>query len=284
VKQEPVVPQRFLPKKGSSSSMKGNSNVSHSVAEKQRRDRINTLIDELRELVPIDLESAEASNQPYGEDPSKRPKHVVLSDTIKFVRNTLIRQQQQQQQEQQQQVATTATARVPDEVLRIRKELADNGTTSDITPVDSNNTAENNGEKQRSECSSGRYRTQSTSSQDSFESGDEIEINVTEMEDNKNYSVNVNGKDRNGLLHDITRALKTLDLEIKTAVIETNTTGKVNDSFEVDKSYCTLTTKEIETKLRGSLFHETEMKRKRTLEGGAADNLRRSPEMENNDG
>jgi len=259
--------------------MKGNSNVSHSVAEKQRRDRINTLIDELRELVPIDLESVEANNQPYGEDPSKRPKHVVLSDTIKFVRNTLIRQQQQQQQQQIQQVATTA--RIPDEVLRIKKELAENGTTSD-TPVDSNNTGEreNNSEKQRSEYSSGRYRTQSTSSQDSFESGDDIEINVTEMEDNKNYSVNVNGKDRNGLLHDITRALKTLDLEIKTAVIETNTTGKVNDTFEVDKSYCTLTTKEIETKLRGSLFHESEMKRKRTLEGGAAD-IRRSPEMEN---
>merc|ERR1712072_964002 len=129
VKQEPVVPQRFLPKKGSSSSMKGNSNVSHSVAEKQRRDRINTLIDELRELVPIDLESAEANNQPYGEDPSKRPKHVVLSDTIKFVRNMLIRQQQQQQQQQQQIQQVATTARIPDEVLRIKKELADNGTT-----------------------------------------------------------------------------------------------------------------------------------------------------------
>lgn len=55
--------------------------VSHSTIEKQRRDRINSLIDELRELVP----SAATLKGPDGGD-MKRPKHVVLSDTISLLK------------------------------------------------------------------------------------------------------------------------------------------------------------------------------------------------------
>lgn len=56
--------------------------VSHSTIEKQRRDRINSLIDELRELVP----SAATLKGPDGAD-MKRPKHVVLSDTISLLKH-----------------------------------------------------------------------------------------------------------------------------------------------------------------------------------------------------
>lgn len=56
--------------------------VSHSTIEKQRRDRINSLIDELRELVP----SAATMKGPDGAD-MKRPKHVVLSDTISLLKS-----------------------------------------------------------------------------------------------------------------------------------------------------------------------------------------------------
>lgn len=63
----------------------GRPHVSHSTVEKQRRDRINSLIDELRDLVPPQAgcgtgEAAEGSD-------SRRPKHVVLADTIQLVRD-----------------------------------------------------------------------------------------------------------------------------------------------------------------------------------------------------
>lgn len=263
------VPHRFLPKKtGSSNSLKGTSSLSHSVAEKQRRDRINTLIDELRELVPIDLESAEASNQPYGEDPSKRPKHVVLSDTIKFVRNVLNQQQLQiqMQQQQQQHQHQQQQQQQQNDLSQVKQELSNGSASPDV--------AKSEGEKLQPQSSDPTkialarpFRSQSESSNNSFDSSDEgIEINVTPMENMDKYSVNVNGKDRNGLLLDITRALKSMELEIKTAVIKTEATGLVNDSFEVDKSYCTLTAKEVETQLVSSLSSEFEMKRKRTLD------------------
>lgn len=62
----------------------GRPHISHSTVEKQRRDRINSLIDELRDLVPPQAgcgpgEAGEGSD-------SRRPKHVVLSDTIQLVR------------------------------------------------------------------------------------------------------------------------------------------------------------------------------------------------------
>ena len=42
----------------------------------------------------------------------------------------------------------------------------------------------------------------------------------------------------------------------------------VSDSFEVDKSYCTLSPKEIESQLGDCLSSEFEVKRKRTLDDG----------------
>mmetsp|Transcript_10925 Transcript_10925/g.27574 ORF Transcript_10925/g.27574 Transcript_10925/m.27574 type:complete len:314 (-) Transcript_10925:568-1509(-) len=95
----PMVPHRFLPRGASTSKgqQSAKPTVSHSVAEKQRRDRINKLIDELRELVPPaelppeQLQSRSSSDQqqsqPSNEDPWKRPKHIVLADTITFVKN-----------------------------------------------------------------------------------------------------------------------------------------------------------------------------------------------------
>lgn len=88
------------------------THVSHSTVEKQRRDRINSLIDEARtrrRLWPVHM-CARASRSPalltraaavqlrdlvppqshnsavQDSQESKRPKHVVLSDTIALVR------------------------------------------------------------------------------------------------------------------------------------------------------------------------------------------------------
>ncbi len=60
----------------------GKPHISHSVVEKQRRDRINNLIDELREIVPPQT----AGGGGDANADSKRPKHIVLADTIALVR------------------------------------------------------------------------------------------------------------------------------------------------------------------------------------------------------
>jgi len=101
-----------------------------------------------------------------------------------------------------------------------------------------------------------------------MDTNDRIEICVSQLEADETYSVNVNGKDRNGLLHDITSALKSMELEIKTAVIKTENSGIVNDTFEVINSYCSLSAKEIENQLAETLSTDFEVKRKRTVEEG----------------
>eukprot|EP00198_Chlamydomonas_reinhardtii_P009349 XP_001698686.1 potential DNA binding protein [Chlamydomonas reinhardtii] len=66
--------------------------ISHSTVEKQRRDRINSLIDELRELVPPQQRggangaAAAAANDAGGLE-ARRPKHVVLADTIQLLKH-----------------------------------------------------------------------------------------------------------------------------------------------------------------------------------------------------
>ncbi|GFH21651.1 uncharacterized protein HaLaN_19003, partial [Haematococcus lacustris] len=67
--------------------------ISHSTVEKQRRDRINSLIDELRELVPPQKGSQAApstaglnAKDAAAAAEARRPKHVVLADTIALLK------------------------------------------------------------------------------------------------------------------------------------------------------------------------------------------------------
>ncbi|KAJ9521164.1 hypothetical protein QJQ45_022886, partial [Haematococcus lacustris] len=67
--------------------------ISHSTVEKQRRDRINSLIDELRELVPPQKGSQTApstaglnAKDAAAAAEARRPKHVVLADTIALLK------------------------------------------------------------------------------------------------------------------------------------------------------------------------------------------------------
>jgi len=67
--------------------------VSHGASEKQRRDRINSMIDQLRQLVPIrgvrsNGDSADPANVDgtFGVE-GRRSKYVVLAETINMIRN-----------------------------------------------------------------------------------------------------------------------------------------------------------------------------------------------------
>lgn len=66
----------------SASGEAGKPQISHSTVEKQRRDRLNSLIEELGDLVP-------PQDPKYSNEGTtvRRPKHVVLSDTIFMVKN-----------------------------------------------------------------------------------------------------------------------------------------------------------------------------------------------------
>ena len=95
---------------GSGEYSKGH--ISHSTVEKQRRDRINALIDEVRSLATMDQNEQPCArlkapmplqlrelvpSQPGdgvpadGNSDSKRPKHVVLADTIALVKSLQIK-------------------------------------------------------------------------------------------------------------------------------------------------------------------------------------------------
>jgi hypothetical protein len=62
--------------------------VSHSNIEKQRRDRINALIDQLRDLLsPTGPAAAPTTSGSAASDAGKKPKHQVLLETIMLVKH-----------------------------------------------------------------------------------------------------------------------------------------------------------------------------------------------------
>eukprot|EP00191_Tetraselmis_sp_GSL018_P016223 CAMPEP_0177585514 /NCGR_PEP_ID=MMETSP0419_2-20121207/4537_1 /TAXON_ID=582737 /ORGANISM="Tetraselmis sp., Strain GSL018" /LENGTH=393 /DNA_ID=CAMNT_0019075259 /DNA_START=201 /DNA_END=1383 /DNA_ORIENTATION=+ len=183
--------------------------ISHSTVEKQRRDRINNLIDELRDLVP-----PQTSNGIDSE--VKRPKHVVLSDTI-----ALLKKLQSQ---------------IPQQMQVISQE----------NPVDHDDAMSSDSQGQANLLGFNlRSSRQSSSDANGFpvrESGmSELPMppkgqnanGVVVEEAGTSWLVKVRCKDRRGLLSDVISSLKSLDLEIRTAAITTTNDGTVHDVFEV---------------------------------------------------
>jgi len=82
---KPTVRSSVSPVRGDASDGYG-TRVSHGASEKQRRDRINAMIDELRCLVPAGGEEQDAAQ---GEDRS-RSKFSVLQDTINLIRTLTV--------------------------------------------------------------------------------------------------------------------------------------------------------------------------------------------------
>ncbi|EIE21392.1 hypothetical protein COCSUDRAFT_56612 [Coccomyxa subellipsoidea C-169] len=188
--------------------------TSHSTVEKNRRDRINSLIDELRDLVPPQQkESANTSQDNL--DPTKRPKHVVLSDTILLVKS------------------------LADKVHATEKALAraQSGGGKEDSQHSQENGAQDLLRRSLPEGTAFNSDTASSSgpSQDlpSVPKGAPMSSGVVVERSNGCLLVKVNCKDRRGLLADVISALKSFPLEITTAAVTTTADGFVCDVFQV---------------------------------------------------
>ncbi|KAK9908477.1 hypothetical protein WJX75_008518 [Coccomyxa subellipsoidea] len=192
----------------------GKQHTSHSTVEKNRRDRINSLIDELRDLVPPQQkESANASQDNL--DPTKRPKHVVLSDTILLVKS------------------------LADKVQATEKALAraQSGGGKEASEHSQENGAQDLLRRSLPEGTTFSSDTASSSgpSQElpSVPKGAPMSSGVVVERSNGCLLVKVNCKDRRGLLADVISALKSFPLEITTAAVTTTADGFVCDVFQV---------------------------------------------------
>jgi len=172
--------------------------VSHSLVEKQRRDRINSLIDELRELVPPQ------EVQPGEPMDVKRPKHIVLSDTISLLRR-----------------------------------LMQNGTLDGSGFVKWEQGQEREGTSNVAGSSQGTFGEGSGDMQGKS-SGMTLPLQETIFADGVTVEagqgcllIKINCKDRRGLLSDIITHLRRMPLEIKSAAVTTTAESCVMDVFEV---------------------------------------------------
>lgn len=172
--------------------------MSHSLVEKQRRDRINSLIDELRELVPPQ------EVQPGEPADVKRPKHIVLSDTISLLRR-----------------------------------LMQNGTLDGSGFVKWEQGQEREGTSNVAGSSQGTFGEGSGDVQGKS-SGMTLPLQETIFADGVTVEagqgcllIKINCKDRRGLLSDIITHLRRMPLEIKSAAVTTTAESCVMDVFEV---------------------------------------------------
>ncbi|GFR41706.1 hypothetical protein Agub_g2455, partial [Astrephomene gubernaculifera] len=281
--------------------------ISHSTVEKQRRDRINSLIDELRELVPPQRPQLLRSNNgplaaaggggggggPAGGGAAaaggvvalcadgggggggcpceagggggggvpecRRPKHVVLADTIALLKHLQRKLQvssaapQEQPPPPEQPHAAAAAAAAADRQQQREQEEERERNENPHQPQQRRSRRDGSGgareggaaeEDTAHMCTGGREGSSSQEEAEDVEmlSGaprmPHIPCHVTEnagvtVERGPDcYYVQVKCRDRTGLLSDIINALRQLPLEIRTASV-TTTNGIVRDVFEV---------------------------------------------------
>jgi hypothetical protein len=197
---------------GGSSSSGGKGQVSHSTVEKQRRDRLNSLIDELSDIVP-------PADPKYGNDASsvRRPKHVVLSDTINLLKAMQAKLQIEEAEIctlKQQAAAVTAIAAASHQQQQgLAAAACANG--SPLSPAGSDG------------CDTGVAALPLAPEGGVPSSGVLVEQGVNCL------FVKVNCRDRKGLLSDVVSALRAFPVVICTAAITTTKDGTVHDVFEV---------------------------------------------------
>ncbi|KAG2426575.1 hypothetical protein HXX76_012893 [Chlamydomonas incerta] len=230
--------------------------ISHSTVEKQRRDRINSLIDELRELVPPQQRSAAngagaaaAANDAGGLE-ARRPKHVVLADTIQLLKHLQLK-------------LSMGTL----EVGGVTNGCYGNGNGGYCNGGGSGGVGGRpgsgfNGDEDT--ANSEGKASKGSSSHDDMEVGGapqmpHIPCQMTQMSGvtvergPDCYYVQVKCRDRKGLLSDIINALRQLPLEIRTAAV-TTTNGTVRDVFEVKLDDPGLSPEDVQNLVHDALF------------------------------
>ena len=278
--------------------------VSHSVAEKQRRDRINTLIDELREIVPAQARGSDggdggsptaAEAAPLKEN-AKRPKHEVLADTITLMRRLLanpdtmhiikqggragegfmVDEWDGSNEDDLEAEEGGGPQEVADleggEVLISVRRRGPGGTGSMGNGSDGREGSANSGEG----LATGGGKGASASAQKGGPASSDGGSNGSaQPAGSDKMTVTVKCADRYGLLHTLTSSLKSMGLRTQTAVVSTSADGIVKDTFKVDRASCALECDEIKATLlediiQGSSLTNIEPKRKRSSaeEGG----------------
>jgi len=210
--------------------------VSHGASEKQRRDRINSMIDQLRLLVPprgggaqdpVAMSAADAAMME-----GKRSKYLVLAETIQ-----LLRQQQRQIEEKDAELAQLRAWK------RQHQQQGGGGRSPHTECALELELLETQNLQIKSNCTSETGNSQTYGEEDSedesmnmrgAEPAKHLEVSgvVVDMGPNHCY-IKITMLDRRGLLSDILNAIATLPLEVKRAAITTSRDGKVTDIFEV---------------------------------------------------
>ena len=188
------------------------STVSHSTVEKQRRDRINALIDELRDLVPPQSPSQQqqpsaAAAAQLADASVRRPKHAVLADTIALVRDL------------RNQLAT----------VHLQAQLPPPSTTT--AGIKTKQQESRAPEVVAAEAAAAVAAAAAAAAPLSSSAPGPEGVEVAPGDDC--LYVKVHCKDRHGLLSDIVRTLKAIPLEIAAAAISTTAAGNVYDVFQV---------------------------------------------------
>jgi hypothetical protein len=223
----------------------GRPQVSHSTVEKQRRDRLNHLIEELGGIVP-------PSDPKYGSDANcvRRPKHVVLADTINLLKamQTQLRIEEAEICTLKQQAAAVAAmaaqhqaghAAVPEAADALMCPASSGGggaaPARPASPLGSPTAAATRaaaaaaaGGGGGGEDASGMHcELPSAPVGGGNATGVVVEQGVGCL------FVKINCRDRRGLLSDVVGALRSFPVVISTAAITTTADGKVHDVFEV---------------------------------------------------
>jgi hypothetical protein len=198
----------------------GKPQISHSTVEKQRRDRLNSLIDELSDMVP-------PADPKYGCDTNsvRRPKHVVLADTINLLKAMQTKLQIEEAEIctlKQHAAAVGAIAASHQAGHAAVPEAADA-----MMQAAAAGCASPEHMAYGDVCGGMPVELPTAPGSGANSTGVLVEHGVGCL------YVKVNCKDRKGLLSDVVSALKALPVVISTAAITTTKDGKVHDVFEV---------------------------------------------------